>query len=111
MNPLHSIRPKGHDVIIPQVGMFTCFPSWVKHSVSPFYGEGIRRAVAWNVICPTANEWVPKGVPEAIRERRKVKKEEVLKIDTAGGPDAIKKKDDRSWLRDNLTGSHYKNNA
>ena len=111
MNPLQSIRPKGLDVIIPQVGMFTCFPSWVKHSVTPFFGEGIRRAVAWNVVCPTAKEWVPKGVPEAIRERRKVKKEEVLKINTEGGPDAKQKLDDRQWLKENLTGSPYKNNA
>jgi len=65
----------------------------LKHSVTPFFGEGVRRAVSFNVICPDANDWKPKAVPEAIRERRKVKKEEVLKIDTAGGPDANLKGD------------------
>ena len=80
-------------MIIPKEGMFTIFPSWLKHSVSPFWGPGIRRAVSFNVICPDANEWKPKAVPEAIRERRKVKKEEVLKIDTTGGPDAQLKGD------------------
>jgi hypothetical protein len=45
-----SIRPKDTDLIIPQEGLFTIFPSWLKHSVSSFYGEGVRRAVAFNII-------------------------------------------------------------
>ena len=45
-----SIRPKDTDLIIPQEGMFTIFPSWLKHSVSSFYGEGVRRAVSFNII-------------------------------------------------------------
>ena len=88
VNPLQSIRPKGLDIVIPEEGKFTIFPSWLKHSVTPFFGEGVRRAVSFNVICPDANDWKPKAVPEAIRERRKVQKEQVLKINTAGGPDA-----------------------
>ena len=40
MNPLQSIRPKGLDIVIPEEGKFTIFPSWLKHSVTPFFGEG-----------------------------------------------------------------------
>ena len=89
VNPLSSIRPKGTDLIIPQEGMFTIFPSWLKHSVSPFYGPGIRRAVSFNVICPEEEKHKYTVVDlekKFIGKRRKV--EEVLKIDTAGGPDA-----------------------
>ena len=50
INPLQSIRPKGLDIVIPEEGKFTIFPAWLKHSVTPFYGEGIRRAVSFNVI-------------------------------------------------------------
>jgi hypothetical protein len=89
VNPLTSIRPKGTDLIIPKEGMFTIFPSWLKHSVSPFYGPGIRRAVSFNVICPEEEKHkysTPNLDKDFIGKRRKV--EEVLKIDTAGGPDA-----------------------
>jgi hypothetical protein len=89
VNPLTSIRPKGTDLIVPQEGMFTIFPAWLKHSVSPFYGPGVRRAVSFNVICPEHEHHKYTVVDlekNFIGKRRKV--EEVLKIDTAGGPDA-----------------------
>ena len=89
INPLSSIRPKGADMIIPKEGMFTIFPSWLKHSVSPFWGPGIRRAVSFNVICPEEEKHKYTVVDlekKFIGKRRKV--EEVLKIDTEGGPDA-----------------------
>jgi len=89
INPLSSIRPKGTDLIIPEEGMFTIFPSWLKHSVSPFYGPGVRRAVSFNAICPEEEKHKFALVDmekNMIAKRRKV--EEVLKIDTAGGPDA-----------------------
>ena len=44
LNPLESIRPKGYDMVIPEVGKFLIFPAWLKHSVTPFFGPGIRRA-------------------------------------------------------------------
>ena len=82
LNPLESIRPKGHDTVIPKVGKFLIFPAWVKHSVSPFFGPGIRRAVSFNLICPEASERTPTPMFEGS-----------LKIDTAGGPDAKLKGD------------------
>ena len=69
--------------------MFTIFPAWLKHSVSPFYGPGVRRAVSFNVICPEDEKHKYTVVDlekDFIGKRRKV--ENVLKIDTAGGPDA-----------------------
>ena len=89
VNPLTSIRPKGTDLIIPEEGKMTVFPAWLKHSVSPFYGPGIRRAASFNVICPEHDQHKYTVVDlekDFIGKRRKV--EEVLKIDTAGGPDA-----------------------
>ena len=85
INPLTSIRPKGIDLIVPQEGMFTIFPAWLKHSVSPFYGSGTRRAVSFNVVCPEADEWTPTPMKEPSPRRQF---EGSLKIDTAGGPDA-----------------------
>ena len=32
----------------PQVGMMLVFPSWLKHSVYPFYCEGERRSMSFN---------------------------------------------------------------
>ena len=89
VNPLTSIRPKGTDLIVPEEGKMTVFPAWLKHSVSPFYGPGIRRAASFNVICPEHDQHKYTVVDlekDFIGKRRKV--EEVLKIDTAGGPDA-----------------------
>ena len=89
VNPLTSIRPKGTDLIVPEEGKMTVFPAWLKHSVSPFYGPGIRRAASFNVICPEHDQHKYTVVDlekDFIGKRRKV--EEVLKIDTTGGPDA-----------------------
>ena len=85
INPLQSIRPKGYDMVIPEVGKFLIFPAWLKHSVTPFFGPGIRRAVSYNLICPEASEWNPTVAKEPYNKRNF---EQSLKIDTAGGPDA-----------------------
>ena len=77
LKPFESIRPKGQDTVIPKVGKLLIFPAWVKHSVSPFFGPGIRRAISFNLICPEASEQTPTSMFEG-----------TLKIDTAGGPDA-----------------------
>jgi len=57
LNPLQSIRPKDHFMELPEEGKFIIFPAWLKHSVTPFHGPGIRRAVSFNLICPHADEW------------------------------------------------------
>ena len=85
VNPYNTIRPKGYDMVIPETGKFIIFPGWLKHSVSPFFGPGIRRAVSFNLICPEASEWKPTKLKDPYEKRNF---EQSLKIDTAGGPDA-----------------------
>ena len=34
--------------VVPEEGKFLIFPSWLKHSVAPFYGEGERRTLFAN---------------------------------------------------------------
>jgi hypothetical protein len=85
VNPLQSIRPKGVVTVLPQIGKFTIFPAWVKHSVSPFFGPGIRRALSFNIVCPEAADENHNVVKDS---SLKGQFEGSLKIDTAGGPDA-----------------------
>jgi hypothetical protein len=85
VNPLQSVRPKGCIVELPKTGKFIIFPGWLKHSVNPFFGLGIRRAVSFNLVCPEAAGWKPGPIEEPFGRR---KFENSLKIDTAGGPDA-----------------------
>ena len=85
VNPYNTIRPKGYDMVIPETGKFIIFPGWLKHSVSPFFGPGVRRAVSFNLICPEASEWKPTKLKDPYEKRNF---EQSLKIDTAGGPDA-----------------------
>ena len=90
VNPYSSIRPKGYDMSIPEEGKFVIFPAWQKHSVNPFFGPGIRRSVAYNIVCPDAADWKPTAIKEPYNKR---KFEQSLKIDTTGGPDAKLKGD------------------
>ena len=44
----------------PEVGMMLVFPSWLKHSVYPFYCEGERRSMSFNAFFltdPQLEEW------------------------------------------------------
>jgi hypothetical protein len=34
--------------LVPEVGDYYIFPSWLLHQVSPFRGEGERRSLSWN---------------------------------------------------------------
>ncbi len=90
VNPYNTIRPKGNDMVIPEVGKFLIFPAWLKHSVAPFFGPGIRRAVSFNLVCPEASKWTHRPTKEPFPRRQF---EQSLKIDTAGGPDAKLKGD------------------
>ena len=56
VNPYNTIRPKGYDMVIPETGKFIIFPGWLKHSVNPFFGPGIRRAASFNLVCPETSE-------------------------------------------------------
>ena len=77
-------------MVIPEEGKFIIFPAWLKHSVTPFFGPGIRRAASFNLICPEASEWKPTKLNDPYEKRNF---EQSLKIDTAGGPDAKLKGD------------------
>ena len=35
-------------MVKPEVGMILVFPSWLKHSVYPFYCDGERRSMSFN---------------------------------------------------------------
>ena len=45
-------KPKTEQFVIPEEGKFLIFPSWLKHSVGPFYGEGERRTLSANFRVP-----------------------------------------------------------
>ena len=46
------LKPKTEQFVIPEEGKFLIFPSWLKHSVGPFYGEGERRTLSANFRVP-----------------------------------------------------------
>ena len=52
-----TLRPREDMWVVPKVGKFFIFPSWLKHQVSPFFGEGERRTLSANFRVPftTAN--------------------------------------------------------
>jgi uncharacterized protein (TIGR02466 family) len=46
--------PFGQPVLIdPEPGMMVVFPSWLRHMVHPFVGEGERITIAWNMFLDT----------------------------------------------------------
>ena len=47
-----TLKPKQDRYVVPKVGKFLLFPSWLKHSVAPFYGPGERRTLAANFRVP-----------------------------------------------------------
>ena len=45
------LRPSQSRYIMPEPGKLLLFPSWMQHTVYPFFGEGERRTVAGNMSC------------------------------------------------------------
>ena len=45
------LRPSQSRYIKPTPGKLILFPSWMQHTVYPFFGEGARRTVAGNLNC------------------------------------------------------------
>ena len=45
------LRPSQSLYIMPVPGKLLLFPSWMQHTVYPFFGEGERRTVAGNLNC------------------------------------------------------------
>ena len=46
------LKPKTEQFVVPEEGKFLIFPSWLKHSVGPFFGEGERRTLSANFRVP-----------------------------------------------------------
>ena len=46
-----QLKGQTEDYVKPIVGTMLVFPNWLKHQVTPFFGEGERRSIAmnWNV--------------------------------------------------------------
>ena len=42
------LKPKTDRYVVPEEGKFLIFPSWLQHSVAPFYGSGERRTLSAN---------------------------------------------------------------
>ena len=74
VNPLTSIRPKGIDLIVPQEGMFTIFPAWLKHWVAPYKSDCIRISVSGNFHDQAPLNNVVEFAPNYIKEKNNEKK-------------------------------------
>ena len=47
-----TLKPKQDRYVVPEEGKFLIFPSWLNHSVAPFYGKGERRTLSANFRVP-----------------------------------------------------------
>jgi len=46
----HGLQPKSLHYVVPKPGILYVFPAWLYHTVYPFYGPGVRRAISFNLI-------------------------------------------------------------
>ena len=53
---MKKLKPSTQQYIKPEVGQFIMFPSWLHHSVLPFFGEGERRSFSANINMYPAGE-------------------------------------------------------
>jgi len=49
MRDINMLRPITEEYIKPEVGTLIMFPSWLRHGVMPFFGEGERRTFSANL--------------------------------------------------------------
>ena len=49
MRDINILRPITEEYIKPDVGLLLMFPSWLRHGVMPFFGEGERRTFSANL--------------------------------------------------------------
>jgi hypothetical protein len=49
MRDINMLRPITEEYIKPEVGTLIMFPSWLRHGVMPFFGEGERRTFSANI--------------------------------------------------------------
>ena len=48
MRDVNMLRPLTSEYVKPEVGTLIMFPSWLRHGVNPFFGEGERRTFSAN---------------------------------------------------------------
>jgi len=57
MRDINMLRPITEEYIKPVTGTMLLFPSWLRHSVMPFFGEGERRTFSANMsVVPDTNK-------------------------------------------------------
>jgi hypothetical protein len=49
MRDFSLLRPPSQQYVKPEVGKFLVFPNWLLHRVEPFFGEGERRTLSFNM--------------------------------------------------------------
>ena len=49
MRDTNMLRPATEEYVKPEVGTLIMFPSWLRHSVNPFFGDGERRTFSANI--------------------------------------------------------------
>ena len=49
MRDVNMLRPATEEYVKPEVGTMIMFPSWLRHSVNPFFGDGERRTFSANI--------------------------------------------------------------
>jgi len=49
MRDVNMLRPVTEEYVKPEVGTLILFPSWLRHGVMPFFGEGERRTFSANI--------------------------------------------------------------
>ena len=49
MRDVHMLRPSTEEYVKPEVGTLIMFPSWLRHSVNPFFVDGERRTFSANI--------------------------------------------------------------
>ena len=49
MRDVNMLRPSTEEYVKPEVGTLIMFPSWLRHSVNPFFGDGERRTFSANI--------------------------------------------------------------
>ena len=76
-----QLHGQTEDYVKPIVGTMLVFPNWLKHQVTPFFGDGERRSMAmnWNVI--DSEQELMKHMSEREKENYQAAKSE--KVDNA----------------------------
>jgi len=71
MRDTNMLRPSTEEYVKPEVGTLIMFPSWLRHSVNPFFGEGERRTFSANINITKPNDGISdkEKITNQLRER------------------------------------------